>query len=300
MSHRWRHHHFVCFIVTSFVTLALLPGCKEEVTRKADWETHFTDLHFANAKLGWIVGLEGLIIHTDDSGQTWNRQEVDTTGDFKAVHFANSRYGWAVGDDGLIAATDDGGRHWYLQRSGTWAMLRDVFFANAKEGWVVGEGAHVLYTQDGGKTWKRREFVTEFPLSGAWFVNNQRGWIVGGQDRILHTNDGGKTWGEQTNRFEGERDRMINDNKQVFSLAIVKDGSLEAMVQSFTQKNGGAKWDRQDSRIPLINGHVRDTINSIHFIDRRRGVAVADVGFITFTEDGGKIGDCLKAGQRTI
>ena len=142
-------HNVFRLIAVTFVISTLLSGCKEEVTRKADWETHFTDLHFVNAKLGWIVGLEGLIIHTDDGGRTWNKQQVDATGDFKAVHFANSRYGWAVGDEGLIAATDDGGRHWHLQTSGTWAMLRDVFFANSKEGWIVGEDADVLYTQDG-------------------------------------------------------------------------------------------------------------------------------------------------------
>ena len=112
MSCVWVRQNVFRFIAVAFAISTLLLGCKEEVTRKADWETHFTDLHFENAKLGWIVGLEGLIIHTDDGGETWKKQEVDTTGDFKAVHFANSRYGWAVGDDGLIATTDDGGRHW--------------------------------------------------------------------------------------------------------------------------------------------------------------------------------------------
>ena len=130
--------------------LTVLNGCvRREATRKADWETHFTDIHFVNAKLGWIVGLEGLIIHTKDGGKTWQQQETDITGDFKAVYFTNAQYGWAVGDEGLIATTDDGGRHWTLQRSGTYAMLRDVFFANSKEGWIVGEDADVLYTENG-------------------------------------------------------------------------------------------------------------------------------------------------------
>ena len=109
--------------------LILFNGCvKMEATRKADWETHFTDLHFVNHKQGWIVGQQGLIIYTADGGKTWKKQEVDTTGpgyrmddaslDFKAVHFTNPNYGWAVGDEGLVAATDDGGKHWTLQRSG--------------------------------------------------------------------------------------------------------------------------------------------------------------------------------------
>ena len=99
--------------------MLLINGCvKMEATRKADWETNFTGLHFVNAKKGWIVGLGGIIVHTADGGKTWQRQEVDTTADFKAVYFANEKDGWAVGDDGLIVTTDDGGRFWSVQKSG--------------------------------------------------------------------------------------------------------------------------------------------------------------------------------------
>ena len=213
---------------------------------------------------GWIVGEGGLIVHTADGGKTWKQQEVDTTGpgfriddlklDFKAVYFTNTNYGWAVGDEGLVATTDDGGKHWTLQRSGTSAMLLDVYFANSKEGWIVGEDSDVLYTKNGGKTWNRYEYVSEFMLNGVWFVNNSKGWVVGTHDRIFHTKDGGKSWREQSNRFEGERDRMINDNKQVFFISdnegwiVGSDGSI------FHTMTGGVNWERQDSRIPLING----------------------------------------------
>ncbi|MEC7867932.1 MAG: YCF48-related protein, partial [Candidatus Poribacteria bacterium] len=124
-----RIHHFM---VITTILATLLIGCTTEVARKADWETHFTDLHFTDALRGWIVGLEGLIVHTNDGGKTWRRQEVETNGDFKAIYFTNRKYGWAVGDEGLIAATDDGGKHWHLQKSGTSAMLRDIFFVNSK------------------------------------------------------------------------------------------------------------------------------------------------------------------------
>ena len=290
-----------------FGILFVFNGCvKMEATRKADWESHFTDLYFVNHKQGWVVGEKGLIIHTADGGKTWKQQEVDTTSpgfrlpdaslDFKAVYFTNADYGWAVGDEGLVAATDDGGKHWTLQRSGTSAMLLDVFFANSKEGWIVGEGADVLYTENGGKEWKRYEYVSDFMLNGVWFVNDSTGWVVGTHDRILHTKTGGESWREQSNRFAGERDRMINDNKQVFFVSdnegwiVGSDGSI------FHTTTGGVNWERQDSRIPLINGHVRDTVNSIHFTDENYGIAVADVGFITRTEDGGDNWQLMESG----
>ena len=81
--------------------ILLLIGCRQDVTRKADWEVNFTDLHFAGAERGWIVGEKGTIVHTNDGGKTWERQETGTEGDFKAVYFTNPRYGWAVGDKGF-------------------------------------------------------------------------------------------------------------------------------------------------------------------------------------------------------
>ena len=177
--------HIYRIVILTLVFVILLIGCKKEVTRKADWETHFTDLHFADAKHGWIVGKKGFIVHTRDGGKTWKRGEVETEGDFKSVYFTNPKYGWAVGDQGLVATTDDGGRHWTLQKTNSVAMLRDVFFANSKEGWIVGEdGGVVLYTKNGGKTWKRHlvmidEFPNEYSLNGVWFADDKHGWMVG-------------------------------------------------------------------------------------------------------------------------
>lgn len=38
----------------------LLTGCVEkEITRIADWETHFTDVYFTDAKHGWISDITG-------------------------------------------------------------------------------------------------------------------------------------------------------------------------------------------------------------------------------------------------
>ncbi|MYB65501.1 hypothetical protein F4X73_12490, partial [Candidatus Poribacteria bacterium] len=100
------YHPFITLfsILAILVPILVISGCvKMEATRKADWETNFTDLHFVNAKMGWLVGLGGVIVHTADGGKTWVQQEVETTSDFKAVYFANEKYGWVVGDEGTIA-----------------------------------------------------------------------------------------------------------------------------------------------------------------------------------------------------
>ena len=64
------HQHIAyAWLVILFGIPFLLIGCvKKEITRKADWETHFMDIHFVDAKHGWIVGHQGWILHTADGG----------------------------------------------------------------------------------------------------------------------------------------------------------------------------------------------------------------------------------------
>ena len=126
---------------------------------------------------------------------------------------------------------------------------------------------------------ERQSYVSDFPLNGVSFVDDQRGWVVGEYERVLNTEDGGKTWQKQTTRHQFARTRLVNDNRRVVFVnenegwMAGTDGSI-----SHTQ-NGGAQWNMQDSRIPNINGHVKETINGIHFSDNKRGLAVADIGF---------------------
>ena len=62
--------NITCYAIAILFGISLLfAGCvKKEITRQADWETHFTDIHFADAKHGWIVGHQGWILHTADGG----------------------------------------------------------------------------------------------------------------------------------------------------------------------------------------------------------------------------------------
>lgn len=73
-------------------------------------------LTFVDATTGWAAGEDGLILRTDNGGQSWQHQH-----------------------DGR----DDAQKGPYL----------DVLFRNAREGFVVGVYNKILHTGDGGKTW---------------------------------------------------------------------------------------------------------------------------------------------------
>ncbi len=278
--------HIICFLILFWIVF-LLGGCvKKEITRQADWETHFTDIHFADAKHGWIVGHGGWILHTADGGVNWEKQTVNTNEDLKAVYFTNLRNGWAVGDKGRIATTDDGGLHWTVEKSEISTLFLDVFFLNSKTGWIAGQDG-LQYTQNGGKTWHHQQ-TSEFGLKGIHFVDKQRGWTVGDYDRIFDTTDGSKTWRRQTQLIRTEQDTTtVCDLHTVYFTTPYEGwcGGTDGTV--FHTSNGGAEWHSQDSRLPPIYGHIRATVHDFDFINEDHGMLVAQGGFITRTEDGG-------------
>jgi photosystem II stability/assembly factor-like uncharacterized protein len=105
-----------------------------------------------DGRRGWVVGVKGTILATEDGGGHWIPQTSSTSNDLWGVAFAaDGLRGWVVGVNGTILATEDGGGHWNQQTSSTsndlWGV---VLAADGLRGWAVGEKGTILATEDGG------------------------------------------------------------------------------------------------------------------------------------------------------
>jgi photosystem II stability/assembly factor-like uncharacterized protein len=58
------------------------------------------------------AGERGLVMLSDDSGQTWKQAKVPVSVTLNALRFRNEREGWAVGNMGVVLHTLDGGATW--------------------------------------------------------------------------------------------------------------------------------------------------------------------------------------------
>ena len=106
---------------------------------------------FITADKGWVVGLDlrslgmdGLILHTDNGGKTWQRQESHTANFLDDVFFISETKGWIVGKEGLVLHTKDGGQNWRPQRTDTRTDLKAIYVSNSNSGWVVGQNGTIL------------------------------------------------------------------------------------------------------------------------------------------------------------
>ena len=155
------------------------------------------EVDFATAEDGVAVGQDGIVLKTDDGGQTWTRipielplldWQVAQPHYFAVSRGADAQHIWAVGPVGAIIRSQDGGETWEnlslwcdmsfdnfatsdpaddpestLRLNPCDVTLNGVSFPTNTDGWVAGEFGIILRTQDGGVTWQRQRDVHNLP-----------------------------------------------------------------------------------------------------------------------------------------
>jgi photosystem II stability/assembly factor-like uncharacterized protein len=161
-------------------------------------------VHFVDAEEGWAVGDDGVVWHTLDHGQSWERQPTGVRASLRAVHFVNLSTGWIAGREelphnggssGVLLYTRDGGVKWQCVNARALPGLNDVYFVDTKTGFVVGDGSEqfptgFFQTTDGGRTWQ----PIAGPRSPAWlsghFAKNGAGLLAGAWGRLASFQEG--------------------------------------------------------------------------------------------------------------
>ena len=67
-----------------------------------DIEPLLNGVHFANKKVGCMVGDDGNIFFTENRGENWKKIEIETTNDLESCFFTNENTGFIVGKKGTI------------------------------------------------------------------------------------------------------------------------------------------------------------------------------------------------------
>ena len=245
-------------------------------------------VHFADSKRGWVGGDGGLVLHTEDGGRTWSRQQLATRESVNDVYFRDRENGYLLAA-AQIFTTEDGGATWRLSTTflpqtfgGAEPELYSVRFTSKRRGWIVGSLSRgqnvvdslVLYTDNGGASWHRQRAPVRDELIHLDFDGDRRGWIVGSGGRILHTRDGGETWALQNS---GTRATLyhVEFRDEDDGWAVGERGTI------LRTEDGGQTWR-------AVPPPVRTTLLSVKFVNDEEGWAVGRGGVILRTDDGGQ------------
>jgi photosystem II stability/assembly factor-like uncharacterized protein len=157
-----------------------------------------------DSKNGWAVGDCGTILHTQNGGNTWEKQKSPVQYYLMGVHFATPLKGWAVGERTTILNTTDAGKTWQVQFKDEDYILKAISFCDDRTGWAVGEYGLIYHTEDGSRWTKQgggfgiSEETGDIEAGNILFsvvaVSPKIALAVGIDGYITKTSDGGATW----------------------------------------------------------------------------------------------------------
>jgi photosystem II stability/assembly factor-like uncharacterized protein len=89
-------------------------GVSWRQARDVPTQATLTAVTFLDAKRGFAVGHDAVVLKTDDGGENWSMRyvDIDRGGPLLTVAFLDDKHGLAMGGFGLVLETTDGGWRW--------------------------------------------------------------------------------------------------------------------------------------------------------------------------------------------
>jgi photosystem II stability/assembly factor-like uncharacterized protein len=242
--------------------------------------THATlsEVSFDAGGHGWAVGVDGIIVGTDDGGRTWAAEHSPIAASHLDVSAVSATRAFAVGVDwaasdhaSYIISTSDGGATWTTLGTYPDEWLECVDFVDSSHGWVGGPQS-LRRTTDGGAHWTSLVDVDARDLD---FVTTTRGWAADDWGRVRRTIDGGSHWTIVETPLVGPNPLRISFADTSNGWAIQKvTGAIIHTV------DGGVSWETQKAGGPNSRWDIAAAT-------AKRAWAVSEGGVILRTTNGG-------------
>ncbi|MCL1144140.1 WD40/YVTN/BNR-like repeat-containing protein [Shewanella gaetbuli] len=237
--------------------------------------SQLTKVFFLNANLGWAVGHDATILHTQDGGQTWSlqMQSTDIEKPFLDILFFDENHGVAVGAYGLFYRTQDGGKTWVDEFHQELLFEEDIAYLNDLKAedeqlylseraallphfnriinisndrlLLVGELGTVAVSDDQGQTFS----TVEFDYDGSMFnaiTHNGDIYVMGLRGHVFKTNDSFDGW----EQLELPVESSING-------ALVHEGNL------YLVGNAGIILKVKDTQATIVERRQGENIVSV-------------------------------------
>jgi len=242
-------------------------GATFRQARSVPVRSTLTAVSFVDEKTGWAVGHWGVVLRTDDAGESWIVQRVDTDVDqpLFSVYFKDAERGWAVGLWSLMIATADGGKSWTPVRlppppGGGKAdrNLLKIFANRVGTLFVAAEQGTVLRSQ-GGQKWSYLNTGYKGSLWTGLALTDGTLLVGGLRGTIYRSADGGSSWKESKTDLKSSITDLAEARGKV--LAVGLDGA------SFESADGGVTFRsrQRDDRLPFTALAVAENGQLVRF-----------------------------------
>lgn len=284
----------------------LLTFAQQWQVQSTNISTQLKGVYMVDHITGWACGDNGVLLHTEDAGETWTNVPISGQ-DLHQIVFKNDLIGVVVGDNGFVSVTSNGGLNWNSKNSNTSSQLRSVtfaggstFFAAGRDGavikstddgntwsslssgtterllavsavnnfvWIGGRDGILIFSSDGGASFSPMASPAPDDIKAIQFVNSTTGFAAGSNSFFMFTDDGGANWTSRSAGILVGLNGLFFSNEQT-GWVVGGNGTL------YSTTNAGLTW------INISSGTTQD-LNSIHSFDGENSWAVGNAGVIT-------------------
>ncbi len=200
------------------------------------------DVIFISPSEGFAVGANGVIIHTVDTGRTWQLQQTPVAypGFLLSVQFIDQDSGFAVGGvygRTFALMTANGGKEWIdVSSKFPEGGLRSIHINNG-DIWVThwNRMPNISASHDRGNSWIADTIGDGSLLDEILFVTDDVGFACGDKGYIGKTEDKGNTWHKVSDTLHGIFEQLICVGDRMYALGL-KD-------QLTISIDGGNSWN---------------------------------------------------------
>jgi len=290
---------FLLLIV--IVALANSQGWREVLSPTYPAGTVFYKTFMVNENVAYVVGNNGIILKTTDSGINWTQLNSGVSRTLYSIYFLNEQLGFVGGSSRTLLKTKNGGITWdsinVTKIPNTAAAIYGLYFADSTKGWMMASTSSqgwILRTTDGGNTWVIDTTIGK-QLYSMHFYAPGKGIVVGKDVATIWYTKDGVTWNNAPAPDLSQFPYTRSDIRSVFmvseSVAVaVGWGTFAAGLQPsiiIRSTDGGATWTQI---IPPEDKRTYDNLYAVWFKDSQNGIAIGGglKGAVAlFTNDGG-------------
>lgn len=222
-----------------------------------------TAVFFINAKKGWAVGHDGLIIHSSDGGESWviqyNGLEKQQQVNLSVAASMRDHVKGLKDQLALLTENDSDPRaalEAQIEEAGydledaeavlkdpvNTPPLMDVLFTSAKDGWALGAFGQFYHTSDGGNSWEsyasRIDNPDDFHLNALAAGGAGEVFIAGEAGLAFFTTDGGENWQTSEVPYDGSLFGMVSSEGGAYQVCFGLRGNV------FVSHDKGANWQQ--------------------------------------------------------
>jgi len=289
------------------VLLAIVPSAQGVESSVSDSDELYADaqltsVSFVDEHVGWAVGDRGVIWHTDDGGQAWQRQAAPVRCRLTSACFLTPNDGWIAGgaalpygehSQGVVLRTRDGGRQWNSIGDPLVPRLLRIQMFDGRQGWAIGYRSNffpigVLRTDDGGRSWSTIPGNSSQNLTCGFFpdlaygvVAGQGGYVAGIRENGIHATNLPRPGTGHVNQLH------LNDAHTGW---LVGDGGLVLRTS-----DGGLNWEVPEG-LPLALTRQVD-FHAIATHENDVWIAGSPGTVVLHTDDAGKTWQVMRSGQ---